>query len=270
MLQRTISLPTLLTSLVAVVCLSGSGCWTSKTEGEALRRDVDKLKAELSKTAERSKQERVKLQEVMEQATALLTRNSADVGAQVERIQAKQAKLSGQLEEATRTLDELKTGFNVVKGKVEVKQDSASARAQNTPATPTDKDELFKLAEHKVKVGRHKEGRRLLKQFLDNFPQDQRAAQAQLIYGNSFFAQQKFAPAIIKYKGILEKHESSQAHPEALFKIGMAFYQLKYCSDADLWLKQFLAKYKRHSQAPRAKKVRNLIKRYRRNRDFCR
>ncbi len=269
--SRRSSLPRWGLLLLLPLALLAGGCFATKAEGEALRRDVEQLKAELAKKTDKAEKERIKLQKVMEQATNLLTRNSADVGAQVERIQDRQDKLSGEVEEAARVLQELQKIVSELKGRVEVKLDDAAiSQAPAEPSLPTDKNELFKLAEAKLAAGAHKEARSVLTQWLKLFPKDKLVPSAHLLYGNSYYAEENFAPAIVKYKPILEQYKKSAAYPEALFQTGMSFYQLKFCTDADLWLKQFLTKYKRHAQAAKATKVRGLIKKFSRNKDYCR
>lgn len=256
-----------------LVALLAGGCWTSAKEGRAMRADIDAIQQRLARDIEESRKERKKLQKVMEQATALLTRNSADVGAQVERIQAKVDRLGGKLEEWGKKVNDLNQQFTEFKAKVQVKIEGladAGASSASADTIPDDKDELYELARATLNKGDHKQGRQLMRRFLSRFPTDPRAAWAQLKLGNSYFAEQKFAPAIVEYKKVLEQHKGSKAVPDAFYKIGMAFYQLKFCRDAALFLKQLLRKHRRHSQAARARKVLKLIKRYRRNPKFCR
>lgn len=248
------------------------GCWTSKQEGQALRRDVEQLKKELQQATLRSQQERIQLQKIMEKATALLTRNSADVGAQVERIQAKVSKLNGWMDESKVALKELQETFADWKAKVDVKLEGLSGQSagnKNAPV-PEDKDELFKTIEAKFSAGDHQETRRLARHFITRFGDDKRVDKAQLLLGDSYFAEQKFAPAIVEYKKVIEKHKGSPYVADAFYKIGMSFYQLKFCSDAQLFLSQLTKRYRKHSQIKRAQKVLGLIRRYRKNRKFCR
>lgn len=253
--------------LATVLALCLAGCWTTKEQGEALRRDVDELKNRLHRDIAQSKAEREKLQKVMEQATALLTRNSADVGAQVERMQARLDKLSGQVEEQDKKLNDI----NQQLAKIDVKLDNLSSGAKpQLPPIPEDKDELFKLAQGKLVAGEHEETRRLLRNFRSKFPGDSRADKAQLMLGDSYFAEQKFANAIVEYRKIVENKKKSAVYPDALYKIGMAFYQLKFCSDAQVFLNQLVKRYRRHPETARAKKVLRLIRRYKRNPKFCR
>jgi TolA-binding protein len=260
-----------ISAILALLWLLLSGCCTSKEQGEALRKDVDTLKRKLTQDIEQSEQERKKLQKIMEQATALLTRNSADVGAQVDRIQAKVDRLVGQSEEQQKKLNDLNQQFTEYKAKVDVKLEGlASGTTNKNPPVPQDKDELFNQAKSKLDSGEHKEARRLLRHFLSRFAGDRRVHKAQLMLGDSYYVEQKFANAIVEYKKIVEQHKRSPTVPDALFKIGMAFYQLKFCSDAKLFFRQYLKRYSRHKHARRTRKILRLIRRYKKNPKVCR
>jgi len=252
--------------------IGASGCWTSRADGDSLRRDVDALKRELSSDIRKANQERAKLQQIMEQATALLTRNNADVGAQVERLQAKVDQISGSVEERQKKVEEVAQRLSDFQAKVDVKLEGLSNEsAQNkNPPTPNDKDELFTLASTKYSAGDQQEARRLLRAFITRFPTDARMDRAQLMLGDSYYTEQKFAPAIVEYKKIIEEYKQSTVVPDALAKIGMSFYQLKFCSDAQLFFSQLLQKYKTHPQASTAKRVLDLIKKNKRDRNVCR
>ncbi len=263
---------TYITSALVLLVASLAACGYPKPEGEALRKEVDALKKELATNREQAKKERAKLQKVMEQVTSLLTRNNADVGAQVERMDSKLAKMTGQMETAVEKVNKFQTKFDAFKAKVDVKLEGLSGQTagnKNAPV-PTDKDQLFKLAQSKFAASDHQEARRLLRHFMERFPSDARLHKAQLTLGDSYFAEQKFAPAIVEYKKIIEQHKKSASVPDALFKIGMSFYQLKFCADAALFFRELRKNHKRHPQIKRAKKVLKLIKRYRRNRNVCR
>ena len=173
--------------LLAAGMLLLGGCWTTKEQGQALRKDVDKLKAELAKAQQQSKEERIKLQKVLEQATALLTHNSADVGAQVERMQAKLDRMSGTVEENKVGIKELQDKFKDWVAKMDVKVEGLSgqaAGAKNAPV-PEDKDALFTMAKAKYVASDHQEARRLLRHFINRFADDKRVDQAQLMVGES-------------------------------------------------------------------------------------
>jgi TolA-binding protein len=261
--------PTARLAPIVPLLLLTAGCWTTKEQGEALRRDVDQLKRQLKDDIVESRKERKKLQKVMEQATALLTRNSADVGAQVDRIQAKVDRVGGQMDEQVNGLKQLKEEFDKFKTKVDVKLEGLEGTTKGTPM-PTDKEQLFKAGQAQLNAGKHTEGRRLLRHFLKTFPKDGKAHQAQLLLGESYYLQQKFPAAIVELKKVLDQYKRSASVPEAIFKIGMAFYQLTWCVEAKQFLKLYVKKYRRGKNAPRARKVLRLIRKNRRNKKVCR
>jgi len=253
-------------TLLPLAALLLGGCWTTKDQGQALRRDVDMLKQKLVTDIKRSELEREKLQKVMEQATALLTRNSADVGAQVDRLQSRLDKLAGQVEEQDKKTNDI----NQQLAKIEVKLDGLSSGAPppKAPPVPDDKDDLFKLAQSKLTAGAHEEARRLVRHFISKFSTDSRVDSAQLMLGDSYYAEQKYAAASVEYRKIADK-KKSPVLADALYKMGMAVYQLKYCVVVQHYLALLLKRYRRHPDAKSARKVLNLIKRYRRNPEFC-
>lgn len=254
--------------LLAVASFALPACFSSD-EGEALKRDVEQLKKRLSSETGRAEASRQELQKVMEQATALLTRNSADVGAQVERVQMQTAKVVGEVEELRQSLEQLSQKLDQLVAKVEVATETSQGAAAAQPQ-PEDRNEVFRIAQQKLAAGDHTEARRLLRLFVSKFADDPRAGMAQRMLGDSYYGEQKFAPAIVEYRKVLETFKTSSAVGDALYKTGMSFYQLKFCADANSFLQQFVKRFPRHADAKNAKKLMTLIRRYKRNKAFCR
>ena len=262
--------PLLPLSLLCGLALTTTACVTS-SEGDRLRRDVQELQARLATVQLRAEKERQQLQKVMEQATGLLTRNNADVGAQVDRLGNKVAKLTGTVEETAKVADELNKKFSEFQAKVDVKLEKLSSGApeKKQDPVPEDKEQLYQQGSARLAAGKHEEGRRLLRHFVARAGQDPRVAQAYLAVGNSYYSQGKFANAIQEYRKIFEQHRRAAVYPDALFRIGMSFYQLKYCADARTFLSELSRKHRRHSKAKNARTVLSLIQRHRKSRRFC-
>lgn len=255
-------------SFLFIVIVLATGCYASRDETTALRKEVAQVRQQINEDMRRAQEERRKLEELIEKATKLLARNSADIGAQVERMQQKLDRTSGRTDEQQRNIDELRQNQAKLEVKLEglSRSDAQSANAQ----MPEDKEQLYSLAISKFNANDFSESRRLLRNFISRFAQDQRLPQAQLYLGDSYFSEQKFAPAIVEYKIILEQYQQSTQVPDALYKIGMAFYQLKYCNDAQLFFGQLLKKHKNYVYATRAEKALLAIKQNRNNYSFCR
>ena len=235
-----------------------------------MRRDISAIQAELRSTESQAGQERQRLEELIEKATKLLTRNNADVGAQTERLQETVASTAGQIETLTEQLKQLTKQFDAYRAATDVKLTNLTTINQPKPINvPKDRDALFAEANRALSDGKHEAGRKLLRHFLARYPGDPRLAKAQLALGESYFAQQKFAPAIQEYRKIIEIYRKSAVLPDALYKVGMAFYQLRYCSDAKVFLSELTRKYRKYPQIKSAKKTLRLIRRYRKNSRIC-
>ena len=183
-------------------------------------------------------------------------------------MQARVSEFAGRLEEQQQKIDEQTQKFDDYQAKIDVKLEKLAG--DTSAPVPENKDEILAQAQSKLTAGDHQEARRLLRHFISRYPDEARVDRAQLSLGDSYFSEQKFAPAIVEYKKILEQYKKSAVVPDALAKIADAFYQLKFCSDAQLFFNQLLKRYPRHPQAAKAKKILGLIKKFRGNRTVCR
>ena len=82
-------------------------CMTS-SEGDKLRGELHDLTKRMDKREAETTEKVAKLDEALAEATKILGRGSADVGAQVVELQAKMGDMTGQLEEAKHIAEELK------------------------------------------------------------------------------------------------------------------------------------------------------------------
>src|SRR4029078_5112244 len=97
-------------ALVLAAFVGGAGgpaCMTTG-EGEKMRADITSLKTKLDEIEKRDKEYKeqvVRLRTVLDQATKLLTRNSADVGAKAAKAEQDIAVLQGRIEELTHAIE---------------------------------------------------------------------------------------------------------------------------------------------------------------------
>src|SRR5687768_13484005 len=84
--------------LFAALPLTAGGCFwvTTKAEGKSMRRKIDQVDEQVMK----QEQSLPKLQQVLDEATKLLARNSADIGNQVASIDNDMKTLNGLVQEA--------------------------------------------------------------------------------------------------------------------------------------------------------------------------
>ncbi|MCG5053598.1 MAG: tetratricopeptide repeat protein [Myxococcales bacterium] len=212
---------------------------------------MDKRYAEANMAMDRMRQ-------VLDEATALLSRNSADLGTQVERQGQELNQLHGKLEELRYLLEQLQTAGGRVDERLSLlEQNQQKIVDKVAPAMPDDKDALWAGAQEKLKAADRAEARRYLREFVKRFPQDPRGAAAYILVGKSFAEEGKHTQAAAEFQKVLEAYPKSSEIPEAMFQLGLAFVELKFCGDAEAI---FLDLAKRYRRSPRAQDAREQAK----------
>jgi TolA-binding protein len=249
---------------LAVALLAAPACTTS-SEGEAMRKDIADLKTRLDAIDRRDaqyKEQVVRLKKVLDEATALLTRNSADVGAKAAKNESDIAALTGRIEEMNHALEpqlrQAATDRALVESRLTALEQTASKIADKVALTmPEDKEQLWAQAGQRLSSGQRDEGRRFYKAFVQKFPQDPRAPQAYLIVGQSYAQESKHANAAAEFQKVLDSYSSSPEVPEAMWHLALTFAQLKYCTDARALLNDLIRRY---PKSQRVNDARNQVK----------
>src|SRR5262245_937052 len=94
---------------LAVSLVLALGCVTSG-EGDAMKRDIGKLQERLEAMEKRgtdAEEQMARLRKILDEATSLLSRNSADVGARVQKNEMDVGALQGKIEEAKHLLEQI-------------------------------------------------------------------------------------------------------------------------------------------------------------------
>jgi len=250
----------MLATVFVAGALSGGGCVTSG-DGELMRHDIADLKTRLDAIDKRDaeyKEQVARLKKVLDEATALLSRNSADVGAKAAKNESDIAALTGRLEELnhnyeqqTRQGDDARARFETRLAAIEQTQDKIGNKVGLN--MPDDKEQLWAQAGQRLGAGQRDEGRRFYRTFIQRFPQDPRAPQAYLAIGQSFTQESKFPYAAAEFQKILDNYASSPEVPEAMWQLAMTFTQLKFCSDARALLGDLVRRYPKSQRVNDAK-----------------
>lgn len=250
--------------LLGVALLTAPACTTS-SEGEAMRKDIADLKTRLDAIDRRDaqyKEQVVRLKKVLDEATALLTRNSADVGAKAAKNESEIAVLMGRIEEMNHAIEpqlrQAATDRALIESRLAALEQTASKIADKVALTmPEDKEQLWTQAGQRLAGGQRDEGRRFYKAFIQKFPQDPRAPQAHLIVGQSLAQESKYPNAAVEFQKVLDSYASSPEVPEAMWQLAMTFSHLKYCTDARALLNDLV---KRYPKSQRVQDARNQLK----------
>lgn len=226
----------------AVLCCGLLGaCYMTRSDAEerfdAQRREIDALSAEVRANHLALGAKLKELEEGLERARALLTRDSADVGAAVQQQQQKMAELEGRLEVMTHNL----TGLMEQTAKARAELDEKLGKlgtAKGTEITldpsqiPSDKAGHFAAAYDAYKAAEHEKARALFKEYLTRYPADDKAGDAQYWIGASYLVQNKPATALGEYRKVIANYPKSPAVDTALYGMADAFFRLHACTDA--------------------------------------
>ena len=236
-----------------LVCLAVSGCtpiWT----GTQMRNDIDQLKADqdqltaslrekeqqLTEMIAAARADVVEVNKVIEEATLLLQRNSADFGAEMEEMRREFERLRGQNEEIVFRMSKLEQDLQLFKEDVDLRFADGGGGAQ----LPTDPAELYKFAAGKFQEGDWRTARRAFETFAKQNPKDRRMDEVAFFVGESFFKEGQWVSAIYEYQRILKKFPKSDRMDDATFRIGEAFVKLGKCSEAQIFFETVVKDFK--------------------------
>jgi TolA-binding protein len=229
-----------------------TGCFavTTKHEGEELRRDVDRIDQTLEEKVQR-------LEQVLSEATDLLKRNSADLGAQVGDLTKEQARVTGLVEEVRQGLRQILDKQAQLEARLvalETKSAAAPPVTNNAPLPRSESaDELFQTAKSAYESGKFEAATAEFQKFLARHPDHKLADDAQFMRAEAFFKADQKKTAIGEFQRVYEKFPKSELADQALFRAGEAAEQIKWCTDARAYYALLRQKYPKSDLAKKAR-----------------
>jgi TolA-binding protein len=240
--------------------LLAPACVTSG-QGELMQRDITKLNERLTLMERRgadAEEQMSRLRVILDEATALLARNNADVGARVQKTEMDIGAINGKLEEAKHLLEQLQKKSTDDESRLAaLEQGQAKIVDRVAPSMAEDPQSLWKQAQDRMASGMREDARRFFRGFIQRFPQDPRAPQAHLEIGRSYALEGKHPQAVAEYQRVLEAFSKSQEVPESIWLMASSYVDLKFCSDARALLQDLLRRYPR---SPRANEAKNRLR----------
>ena len=271
--------------LIACACLVGAlGACVSSSDGDKLRAELNEHTAHIRKLEqaqtdqlEQAKQAETKAQKsidelegVIERATTVVQRNSADVTVQVSELQTKLAVVEGRMAELQFAIEELKKG--AAASATASSQGSSSGGSSAAAATaesqiPSDKNEHYAAAYRAYSDRDFTKARTLFRAYIDKYKSDAQADNAQYWIGASYLVENRPATALAELRKVIENFRGGDAVDESLLDMAEAFYRLKACSDARTTLDTLI---KTQPNSPLADKAKQKLKDMRKlPKDYC-
>jgi tol-pal system protein YbgF len=255
-----------------LVVAAALGCVTSG-QGDKMKADINQLKERVDAMDRRDaeiNEQVMRLRKVLDDATAFLGRNSADLGTKVTKNEVELAAVMGQLEEAKHTLDDLQRKVNDQSSRLAAIDQTQTAIVNKVaPQIPEDKESLWREAQTRLNGGQRDEARRFFSAFIQRFPDDSRAPRAQILIGQSYTSDGNHNQAAAAFAKVVDKYKRAPEVPEAIWLLAQSYVELKYCGDARSLLQNLTSQYPRSPRANDAKVKLRELQRIAKDKRYC-
>lgn len=262
-------------ALLALSALPASGCFwaTTKSEGQALRKDVDSLQTRVS-TKEQSLDAQInQLKKVLEDATKLLKRNSADLGLEVEQLRSDVRTANGLVTSVNGQITDLRTAFDAYKKQQDAALSALEQRIaqleSGKPAPTASPEELWRLGSSAFESGKYADASEIFRRLTASYPTHDRADDALYFRGQAFTNQKDWERAIGIYQQLLDKYADSPFTDDGLYFAALAAQQLKQCNEARTYLNIIKTKYPKSNVLKQANDLDAALKKDLKNKSKC-
>ena len=280
-------------ALLASAVALASGCsYYSQAEGEklagevyALQTQMTALQQALGQLQDNEKKQVEQLGQMTKELSELskiARRNDADLVLQIDDMLETVARMKGRVETFSERMSTVEASTSKVQEELDLrfqglaekqKIDAAKSEEEKAKAIEEAKERerlladpkaVFDKAEALVAKGRPEEARKLVRE-LTVRNKDERSfrkyrAHAQLLIGETYFAEGNFQQAAAEYNAVRKNYKRSRWVPDALYKLGMCFEKLNLKSDAKLFYETVVKKYRKSKVAKDAKQRLKALK----------
>lgn len=271
------------TALAAVVAILAPGCVTQVQyqelvrESEAREARIVALESGSASTREEiddsiaEAQAKVdELRQLLEEATEVVTRNSADIGQDVRALEAQLATIDGRLDELRHAIEQqIQQTRNQLAEQNATMDQRINRLAKRTGVDlslddsqiPADADEHYAAASAAYDQQNYALCRALYREFIRRHGDDERADDAFFWIGRTYLEERRPANALGAFQRVITLHPQGDVVDDSLFYMAEAFYHLHACSDAIATLEALIEAHPRSSFARRGRRKLEAIRR---------
>lgn len=264
--------PTVAAALAAVL---GTGCFwvTTKSEGEQLRKELALVKGRLDAKEKALDEQIQQLQKVLDDATRVLKRNSADIGADVDGLRGDIRTANGLVTAVNNTLTELKQAYDTYRKGNDARLDALEQRLvqieSGKPTASSSPEELWKLGSTAFEAQRFNDAIDIFKRLSQTYPTHERADDAVYFRGQAYTNLKDWDHAIGVYQQLYEKYPDSSLSDDGLYFAALAAQQLKNCTEARTYLSLVKQKYPKSNVTKQVDELDKAIKKDLKNKAKC-
>lgn len=262
-------------SMCAMLAASSTGCFwvTTKSEGETLRKDVTLLQSRLDAKEKTLDDQIGQLQKVLEDATKVLKRNSADIGADVDGLRNDVRTANGLVTTINNSINDLKTAFDTYRKSNDARMDAIEQRVSQIesgkPTASSSPEDLWKLGSAAFEAQRWNEAIDLFKRLYQQYPTHDRADDAVYFRGQAYTNLKDWDHAIGVYQQLYDKYPDSSFADDGLYFAALAAQQLKNCTEARTYLGLIRQKYPKSNVLKQSTELDAELRRELKNKAKC-
>jgi tol-pal system protein YbgF len=227
----------------------------------------------MSSKQEELNSEIAQLKSVLDDATKLLKRNSADLGADVDGLRADIRTANGLVTAVNNSVNEMKTAFDKYRKDNDARIDGLEQRVaqieSGKPSANSSPDDLWRLGTQAFDAARYNDAVDIYKRLVQTYPTHSRADDAQYFKGQSYTNLKDWDKAIGAYQQLVEKYPDSDLADDGLYFAALAAQQLKNCTEARTYLGLITSKYPKSNVLKQAKALDAQVKKDLRNKSKC-
>jgi TolA-binding protein len=237
------------TLFCAAAMSMGSGCFwvTTKSEGSTMRKDIKVIDGRLSTKEQALDEQIAQLKKVIDDATKILKRNNADIGADVDQLRRDVQVATGLVTSLNNSIGELRGSVDALKRDSESRISSLEQRLgaieSGKPTANSSAEDLWKLGTTAYEAQRFNEAIDLYKRLVQTYPAHERADDAQYFRAQALGSMKQFDDAIREYQRLFEKYPDSTLSDDGLYFAALAAESLKNCTEARTYLALIKSKF---------------------------
>jgi TolA-binding protein len=260
---------------LTVFALLLSGCFwvTTKSEGESLRKDVTTLQGQINSKEKALDDQVAQLQKVIDEATKVLKRNNADIGADVDGLRADIRTANGLVTAINNSINELKLAFDKYRKDNDARMDSLEQRVgqieSGKPSANSSPDDLWRLGSQAYDAQRWNDAVEIFKRLVQTYPTFAKANNAQYFKGQAYTKLAEWDHAIGAYQSLVEKYPDSDLADDGLYFAALAAQQLKNCTEGRTYLGLIKSKYPKSNVLKQANDLDTQLKKDLKNKAKC-
>ncbi len=269
-------------TLLAALSIGLSGCflWTTRTQGveleettedheqrlSSLEEGITRERQELTDEVNRAKSQVARLEEVLQKATKVVTRNSADLGLEVEHLREQIGVLEGEIATLRQEIAARDQAIASQRQELDNQIEKLARRAGvdvqlDESEIPSDKDEHYAAGYRAYQQNEFGLSRALFRAYVTRYPRDDQADNALYWIGKSYLRQERPANAIQEFRKIISDYPREDAVDETLWDMGNAFFALNQCDEARDVLNTLIRNFRRSTFVARARtKLREIAR----------